>query len=183
MKQNDRDARNVGTVSDALTMAESLFRTVDSGVSIERWQFLPQLTEQAPLGQEAKPEAAMIVSIDAFLPGGKFIGRGIVKIKGIIFAVTVRFDVSPTGEIRIESASCVKSEEPSTDRPLSNAGRATEAAHKAIDSVLAILSAHLKQLVPGSGHSIMELKGLGKEIWHNMDAQEYVQRERSSWNG
>ena len=31
--------------------------------------------------------------------------------------------------------------------------------------------------------SIMELEGLGKEIWQNIDAQEYVDRERLSWNG
>ncbi|MEM6839687.1 MAG: hypothetical protein AAF609_22970 [Cyanobacteria bacterium P01_C01_bin.120] len=32
-------------------------------------------------------------------------------------------------------------------------------------------------------HSIMELEGLGKEIWRGLDAQEYVNQERASWNG
>jgi hypothetical protein len=32
-------------------------------------------------------------------------------------------------------------------------------------------------------HSIMELKGLGKEIWEGIDAQEYVNEERRSWRG
>ncbi|MEX0978442.1 MAG: hypothetical protein WDZ48_06305 [Pirellulales bacterium] len=32
-------------------------------------------------------------------------------------------------------------------------------------------------------HSILELEGLGKEIWSGIDAQEYVDRERDSWNG
>jgi hypothetical protein len=31
--------------------------------------------------------------------------------------------------------------------------------------------------------SILELCGLGKEIWEGIDAQEYVNRERASWNG
>ncbi|WP_416670056.1 hypothetical protein [Egbenema bharatensis] len=31
--------------------------------------------------------------------------------------------------------------------------------------------------------SIMELEGLGKEIWHGLNAQEYVNQERASWNG
>ena len=31
--------------------------------------------------------------------------------------------------------------------------------------------------------SIMELQGLGKEIWKDIDAQEYVAQERLSWNG
>ena len=30
-------------------------------------------------------------------------------------------------------------------------------------------------------HSITELRGLGKEIWHGQDAQEYVNQERDSW--
>lgn len=37
--------------------------------------------------------------------------------------------------------------------------------------------------VPEPQHSIMELEGLGKEIWQGVDAQEYVNRERASWNG
>lgn len=31
--------------------------------------------------------------------------------------------------------------------------------------------------------SILELEGLGKEIWNGIDAQEYVNQERASWNG
>ena len=31
--------------------------------------------------------------------------------------------------------------------------------------------------------SILELRGLGKEIWQGIDAQEYVDGERHSWNG
>lgn len=31
--------------------------------------------------------------------------------------------------------------------------------------------------------SILELQGLGKEIWEGIDAQNYVDQERDSWNG
>jgi hypothetical protein len=31
--------------------------------------------------------------------------------------------------------------------------------------------------------SVMELCGLGQEIWQQVDAQEYVNSERCSWNG
>jgi hypothetical protein len=31
--------------------------------------------------------------------------------------------------------------------------------------------------------SLLELCGLGAEIWHLIDAQEYVHRERASWTG
>ncbi|BAY31803.1 hypothetical protein NIES2107_36890 [Nostoc carneum NIES-2107] len=31
--------------------------------------------------------------------------------------------------------------------------------------------------------SILKLRGLGKEIWNRIDAQEYVNEERDSWNG
>lgn len=30
-------------------------------------------------------------------------------------------------------------------------------------------------------HSIMELEGLGAEIWRGVDAQAYVNQERDSW--
>ncbi len=32
-------------------------------------------------------------------------------------------------------------------------------------------------------HSIMEFFGAGAEIWEGIDAQEYVNRERDSWDG
>jgi hypothetical protein len=38
-------------------------------------------------------------------------------------------------------------------------------------------------LTPKPRRSIMELRGLGKEIWKGIDAQEYVNRERGKWNG
>jgi hypothetical protein len=31
--------------------------------------------------------------------------------------------------------------------------------------------------------SLLELRGLGAEIWQLIDAQEYVHRERASWTG
>ncbi len=31
--------------------------------------------------------------------------------------------------------------------------------------------------------SILELEGLGKDIWEGIDAQEYIDQERASWNG
>ncbi len=33
----------------------------------------------------------------------------------------------------------------------------------------------------GAGTNLMELKGLGKEIWEQEDAQEYVHRLRDEW--
>jgi hypothetical protein len=32
-------------------------------------------------------------------------------------------------------------------------------------------------------HSILEFRGLGKEIWQGIDAQQYVRNERASWDG
>ena len=31
--------------------------------------------------------------------------------------------------------------------------------------------------------SLLELQGLGKEVWQGVDVEEYLRRERSSWNG
>ena len=40
-----------------------------------------------------------------------------------------------------------------------------------------------RQVTTRPRRSILELQGLGKEIWRGIDAQEYVDRERASWNG
>ena len=43
------------------------------------------------------------------------------------------------------------------------------------------LTAFLRcQVAAKKQHSILELKGLGKEIWHGKDAQEYMTKERTS---
>lgn len=34
---------------------------------------------------------------------------------------------------------------------------------------------------PEPRHHITELRGLGKEIWQGIDAQEYINAERDSW--
>jgi hypothetical protein len=31
--------------------------------------------------------------------------------------------------------------------------------------------------------SILQLKGLGNDVWRDLDAQEYVNQERASWDG
>jgi hypothetical protein len=38
-------------------------------------------------------------------------------------------------------------------------------------------------VIPQPKRSILELEGLGKEIWNGIDAGEYVNQERDSWNG
>lgn len=40
-----------------------------------------------------------------------------------------------------------------------------------------------RRMLVKSKRSIMELEGLGKETWQGLDAQEYVNQERASWNG
>lgn len=40
-----------------------------------------------------------------------------------------------------------------------------------------------QRLTAGRRRSIRELRGLGKEIWEGIDAQEYVNQERDSWTG
>ena len=48
------------------------------------------------------------------------------------------------------------------------------------------LQAELTCLIRSDGRpkrSIMELEGLGKEIWDGIDAQDYVNEERDSWYG
>jgi hypothetical protein len=40
-----------------------------------------------------------------------------------------------------------------------------------------------RQDVDQKRRSILELQGLGKEVWRDIDPEEYVDRERDSWNG
>ncbi len=34
-----------------------------------------------------------------------------------------------------------------------------------------------------TARSIMELRGLGKDIWQNIDVDAYINQERDSWDG
>ena len=50
--------------------------------------------------------------------------------------------------------------------------------------LISVLFAHIRQrMILSPKRSILELEGLGEEIWHGIDAQEYVNQERNSWNG
>lgn len=50
--------------------------------------------------------------------------------------------------------------------------------------LIEIISARLKKnlKLEEKKHSVMELEGLGADIWENIDAQEYVYKERESWD-
>ncbi len=51
-------------------------------------------------------------------------------------------------------------------------------------SLVEIISARLKRTLryKREKHSIMELEGLGADIWKDINAQEYVSKERKSWD-
>jgi len=51
-------------------------------------------------------------------------------------------------------------------------------------SLVEIISARLKKALgrKKGKHSVMELEGLGADIWKGIDAQEYVNEERGSWD-
>jgi hypothetical protein len=36
---------------------------------------------------------------------------------------------------------------------------------------------------PRPCRSLLELQGLGKDVWQGLDVDEHLRRERSSWNG
>jgi hypothetical protein len=35
---------------------------------------------------------------------------------------------------------------------------------------------------PSKSHSLRELRGLGKEIWEGVDAQEHINQQRDEWD-
>jgi hypothetical protein len=48
--------------------------------------------------------------------------------------------------------------------------------------LLATLSRMVRDhLTEAKSHSVMELEGLGAEIWRDFDAQAYIDQERTSW--
>lgn len=51
-------------------------------------------------------------------------------------------------------------------------------------SLIEIISSRMKRslLEEKIKHSILELEGLGADIWTGIDAQEYVRKERNSWD-
>ena len=45
------------------------------------------------------------------------------------------------------------------------------------------LAALVQRKVLPKPRSVLDLQGLGKDIWSGIDAQEYVDKERTIWNG
>jgi len=64
---------------------------------------------------------------------------------------------------------------------LSHIQRLTPADQLRLLEELAVLVRHQIAIQPR--RSILELQGLGKDIWSELEPQEYVDRERASWNG
>ena len=58
-----------------------------------------------------------------------------------------------------------------------------------IERALEVLGEQEGQKMPGAARSpevqtsLLQLQGLGKEVWRDMDAQAYVDQERAAWNG
>lgn len=50
--------------------------------------------------------------------------------------------------------------------------------------LIEIITARLKKDITSKKqkHSVMELEGLGADIWKGIDAQDYVREERESWD-
>lgn len=70
---------------------------------------------------------------------------------------------------------------PTYDQLLAQASRLTSADQLRLLEGLAVLLR--QQMAPAPTRHVAELRGLGKEVWHGIDAQEYVDRERASWDG
>jgi hypothetical protein len=49
--------------------------------------------------------------------------------------------------------------------------------------LIAELTTRLSGQLSSQSRSLMELEGLGKEVWDGVDVDEYLRRERGSWSG
>ncbi len=69
---------------------------------------------------------------------------------------------------------------PSYEYVLDQASRLESADQLRLLEDLAVL---LRRHMTPCRHSVTEFRGLGKEIWQGIDAQEYVNQERDAWDG
>lgn len=67
-------------------------------------------------------------------------------------------------------------------RPFRALARAIRQEAECLEALLQTAGAHPRQ-AGQEKHSVLELRGLGKEIWEGIDPQEYVDGERTSWGG
>lgn len=68
--------------------------------------------------------------------------------------------------------------------PYEDARRSVEALGPADQlRLIAELTSRLSGKVENKSRSLLELEGLGQEVWHGVDVDEYLRRERTSWNG
>lgn len=71
------------------------------------------------------------------------------------------------------------------------AGSAYEDARKSIEALppsdqlrlIGELVSHLSGAIDSRPRSLLELEGLGQEVWQGVDVDEYLRQERSAWNG
>jgi len=76
--------------------------------------------------------------------------------------------------VRVKVSSKHQIASPSTVRP--------ELDLNAGDDLLVLVRDGVIVLVPDRGDAVDQLRGLYREIWEGVDAQEYVNSERDSWH-
>lgn len=47
-----------------------------------------------------------------------------------------------------------------------------------LEELAKLVRAHIQER---SEHSLLELEGLGKELWQGIDVEKYIEEERNSW--
>jgi hypothetical protein len=68
--------------------------------------------------------------------------------------------------------------------PYENARKSVEALEPADQlRLVAELVSRLSGSMERHPRSLLELEGLGRDIWQGVEVDEYLRRERSSWNG
>lgn len=68
--------------------------------------------------------------------------------------------------------------------PYENARRSIEALRPADQlRLVAEVASRLSGEVNRPPRSLLELEGLGQDVWQGVDVDDYLRRERSSWDG
>jgi hypothetical protein len=77
-----------------------------------------------------------------------------------------------------------RAETPTYEQLLAQASRLPPADQlRLLEGLAALIRQQIAPAAPAAPQSITALRGLGKEIWQGIDAQEYVNQERAAWDG
>ena len=187
MDQSNPRKGNNRSFERLIAIVNEVPKLVDVNVRFEDWHMYKEPVINAHEGGQTLKEAVTINDLAEFLAGGRIFANGVMVVDRLKVAATVVFSADSSGAVRIESTQMGQVEQLSVDD--SSARELAADTLGGLDPapyfrlMASIIESALHLIAEKPKHSILELRGLGKQIWEGIDAQEYVDRERDAWVG